>query len=122
MTAHEIRLARVYDDPVPSDGLRVLVDRIWPRGLSKERAALHTWARDVAPSTDLRTWYGHDPAKFEEFTRRYAAELADDDHATPLAELTALARSHDVVLLTASKALDISQAVVLADHLRRAVT
>ena len=69
--AAEIRVRRVYDAPSRDDGLRVLVDRVWPRGLSKADAKLDEWAKDLAPSTDLRKWYGHDPAKFSEFRRRY---------------------------------------------------
>src|SRR5690348_9147243 len=69
---------RVYEEPEPGDGSRVLVDRLWPRGLSKERARVDLWLKDVAPSRELRIWFGHDPAKFEEFRRRYEAELADD--------------------------------------------
>ena len=72
----DIRVRRVYDNPSPGDGARVLVDRVWPRGLRKDAARLDGWAKDVAPSTGLRTWYRHDPAKFGEFRRRYNAELA----------------------------------------------
>src|SRR6266702_4299146 len=73
--AEDIRVRRIYDDPAPQDGARVLVDRVWPRGLRKDAARLDEWAKDLAPSTGLRTWYGHDPAKFGEFRRRYLAEL-----------------------------------------------
>jgi uncharacterized protein YeaO (DUF488 family) len=73
----EIRVRRVYDAPESQDGARVLVDRVWPRGMRKEAARLDDWARDVAPSSVLRTWYRHDPAKFDEFRRRYTAELAE---------------------------------------------
>ena len=71
----EIRVRRVYDEPGPGDGARILVDRVWPRGVSKADARLDEWAKDLAPSTELRTWYGHDPAKYDEFRRRYLAEL-----------------------------------------------
>jgi uncharacterized protein YeaO (DUF488 family) len=71
MTGHpEVRVRRVYDEPSPEDGARVLVDRIWPRGLTKERAGIGEWAKVVAPSTELRRWYGHDPSKFDQFRRR----------------------------------------------------
>jgi uncharacterized protein YeaO (DUF488 family) len=73
----EIRVARVYDAPGSHDGARVLVDRVWPRSMRKEAARLDDWAREVAPSSALRTWYRHDPAKFDEFRRRYTAELAE---------------------------------------------
>jgi uncharacterized protein YeaO (DUF488 family) len=71
-----IRIKRVYDPPSPDDGARVLVDRLWPRGISKERARIDLWLKEVAPTTGLREWYGHDPARWEEFRRRYRAELA----------------------------------------------
>jgi len=71
----EIRLNRAYEKPAPNDGLRVLVERLWPRGLSKERAAVDLWMKDIAPSPELRRWFNHDPAKWDEFQRRYRAEL-----------------------------------------------
>jgi uncharacterized protein YeaO (DUF488 family) len=108
----------VYDDPGPGDGTRVLVDRLWPRGLSKARAQVDVWLKEIAPSQELRSWYGHDPAKHEEFARRYAAELADSDHDGALAQLRALLEEGPVTLLTATKDLAISQASVLADYLR----
>ena len=70
-----IRIKRVYDAPGPEDGKRILVDRLWPRGLTKEKAKIDYWAKDIAPSNELRTWYGHDPAKWDEFRKRYFAEL-----------------------------------------------
>ena len=118
MTSPQIRVRRVYDAPSPEDGLRVLVDRIWPRGLRKDAARLDDWAKDVAPSTELRTWYGHDPDKFEEFRRRYTAELAEPGPREALASLRKMAADHPMTLLTATKELDISQATVLADLLR----
>jgi len=112
-----VRVARIYDEPSPSDGTRVLVDRLWPRGVSKARAALDEWCRDVAPSTELRTWYAHDPAKFAEFTRRYHTELTDPERAAALAHLAALATADRVTLLTATKQLSLSAATVLSDEL-----
>lgn len=117
MTA-EIRIRRVYDKPSPDDGIRVLVDRVWPRGLRKTDAKLDEWAKDLAPSTDLRKWYGHDPAKFSEFRHRYIAELDSAQPRTRLAEVHALAASRPVTLLTATRDVDISQAAVLAELLR----
>ena len=76
MMGSEIRVRRVYEQASPEDGARVLVDRLWPRGLRKDAARLDEWAKDVAPSSELRTWYQHDPAKLDEFRRRYTAELA----------------------------------------------
>jgi uncharacterized protein YeaO (DUF488 family) len=114
-----IRVRRVYDDPSPDDGARVLVDRIWPRGLRKDAARLDDWAKDVAPSSGLRTWYGHDPARFEEFRRRYAAELAGDAQHAALDRLRALMAAGPVTLLTATRDIERSQAAVLAQILRR---
>lgn len=113
-----VRAARVYDTPVRGDGVRVLVDRVWPRGLSRENAHIGQWCKQVAPSTELRKWYEHDPARFAEFSRRYRAELEDPERAAALQHLRALARSHILTLVTASKAVEISQAAVLADVIR----
>lgn len=116
--APKVRIKRIYDDPAPDDGARVLVDRLWPRGISKERAELEEWCKQVAPSTELRKWYSHDPAKFAEFGKRYRAELTDPEHAEALAHLRELARGpQGLTLLTASRALDISEAAVLAELL-----
>jgi uncharacterized protein YeaO (DUF488 family) len=114
----EIRLRRVYDEPTSEDGTRVLVDRVWPRGLSKDRAHVDEWLKEVAPSTELRKWYGHDPGRFAEFTRRYRAELQEPERAEALARLRRLARDQTVTLVTATKAIEISQAAVLADLIR----
>jgi uncharacterized protein YeaO (DUF488 family) len=116
----EIRVRRVYDPPEPQDGSRVLVDRLWPRGLRKDAAGLDEWAKDVAPSHELRTWYGHDPAKFGEFCRRYAEELSQGTPRAALEHLAALAAGGDpVTLLTATRDVDHSQAEVLAGLLRQ---
>jgi uncharacterized protein YeaO (DUF488 family) len=114
---HSIRVRRVYDPPDPDDEARVLVDRIWPRGLRKDAARLDVWAKDVAPSTELRTWYQHDPAKFDEFRRRYTAELAQPGPSEALARLRALAAQRPVTLLTATRDVGLSQAAVLAEIL-----
>ncbi|GAA0662938.1 DUF488 family protein [Kitasatospora atroaurantiaca] len=98
---------------------RVLVDRIWPRGLRKEDARLDAWLRDIAPSTELRRWYGHAPERFEEFRRRYLAELRDPEHQEALQGLQELAAGQPVTLLTATRDLDHSHAAVLAERLRR---
>ena len=115
--APRIRAARVHDEPVAGDAARVLVDRLWPRGFSKERAALDRWAKGVAPSTELRRWYGHEPERFEEFARRYLEELHAPEAAAALDELRALARERPVVLLTATRDLPRSGAAVLASVL-----
>jgi uncharacterized protein YeaO (DUF488 family) len=116
----DVRRRRVYDDPSPADGTRVLVDRIWPRGLAKATARIDEWAKEVAPSTQLRRWYGHDPTKFEEFRRRYKAELAEPDRQAAVQHLLELARSGPLTLLTATKDIDHSQAAVLIQHLHSA--
>ena len=110
----DVRIGRAYDPPSASDGARVLVDRIWPRGLRKDAARLDEWAKDVAPSTELRTWYGHDPAKFDEFRRRYVAELQGPEQRAALDRLRVLAADGPLTLLTATRDVDISQAAVLA--------
>jgi len=115
---HEVTVRRAYDEPVPADGTRVLVDRIWPRGLSKEKAAFDEWCKPVAPSTALRKWYAHDPERFEEFSRRYQSELTDPERAEALQHLRDLTKHGNVTLLTATKHADISEAAVLADLLR----
>ncbi|HZQ30829.1 MAG TPA: DUF488 family protein [Mycobacterium sp.] len=114
-----VQVRRIYDDPAPDDGARVLVDRIWPRGVSKERADLDEWCKQIAPSTELRKWYGHDPDLFDEFTRRYTAELTDRARATALKHLRQLARQKKMLtLLTATKDFEISEAAVLADLIK----
>jgi uncharacterized protein YeaO (DUF488 family) len=116
--ARQVLLHRIYDDPSSADGLRVLVDRVWPRGMSKDAAHLDAWIKDVAPSTPLRRWYGHQPERFPEFRRRYLAELATPQPAAALHLLRELARSRRVTLLTATRDIDHSQAAVLAEELR----
>jgi uncharacterized protein YeaO (DUF488 family) len=118
MGVHRVGTARVYDPPGPDKGTRVLVDRLWPRGLSKDTAHVDLWLKGIAPSNELRGWYGHDPAKHEEFVRRYRAELAQDDHAEALTQLRSLLEESPVTLLTVTKDLSLSQSTVLADELR----
>jgi uncharacterized protein YeaO (DUF488 family) len=110
-----VRVKRIYDDPEPSDGRRVLVDRLWPRGMSKDAAAVDEWMRDVAPSHELRRWYGHDPQRFAAFAARYRAELADTAHAPALADLRGYAKDGPLTLLTATRDLDHAHAAVLAE-------
>ncbi len=93
------RLRRACDDPTPDDGHRVLVDRVWPRGRTKEQLRLDAWAPDVGPSTQLRKWFGHDPARWEEFQGRYRAELADPDRAKALDALAERARRRPLTLV-----------------------
>ncbi len=118
MAKNHVRVRRVYDPLEPADGTRVLVDRLWPRGLAKAKSAIDEWCKDISPSTELRTWYGHDPARFEEFSRRYRAELTGPQQADALAHLRTLARARPLTLLTATKEPQISEAAVLADVVR----
>lgn len=110
MTRHTVALKRAYDSPSPEDGKRVLVDRLWPRGVSKAEAHIDLWLKDVAPSTDLRKWFAHDPAKWVEFERRYRAELAKNPALEELRELVA---THSVTLVYGAKDTEHNQAVVL---------
>jgi uncharacterized protein YeaO (DUF488 family) len=115
-----VRVRRVYDPPDPADGHRVLVDRLWPRGLARSAAALDEWFRAVAPSDELRRWYGHEVGKFAKFRDRYLAELGTPERAEALAHLRELADTGPLTLLTATKDVEHSQAAVLAERLRRA--
>jgi uncharacterized protein YeaO (DUF488 family) len=114
MAADKVRVRRAYDEPEQADGTRVLVDRLWPRGLSKARAALDEWCKNVAPSGELRTWYSHDPERFAEFSRRYQQELHDPERAQALGHLRDLASRRQLTLLTATRKPEISEAAVLA--------
>jgi DNA-3-methyladenine glycosylase len=108
-----VELKRAYDDPAPSDGYRILVDRLWPRGVSKAEAAIDEWLKEVAPSTELRRWFGHDPERFDEFTTRYRAELEGSE---ALRTLRARCREHPVVTLVyGAHDGEHNQAVVLRD-------
>lgn len=113
-----VKTARVYDTPTRTDGSRVLVDRVWPRGLSKQSAHVEEWCKQVAPSTELRKWYAHDPARFAEFSRRYRGELEEPERAAAVQHLRTLAQSRTLTLVTATKAIEISQATVLAGVLQ----
>jgi uncharacterized protein YeaO (DUF488 family) len=106
-----IHLKRVYEKPSRGDGFRVLVDRLWPRGLSKERAAVKMWLKDVAPSTELRKWFAHDPAKWTEFQRRYRKEL--DEKQDSLDLLRDKSRDKTVTLLYGARDEEHNEAVVL---------
>jgi uncharacterized protein YeaO (DUF488 family) len=117
-----IRVGRVYDQRTAEDGTRVLVDHLWPRGLTKKRADLDEWCKQIAPSTGLRSWYAHDPHRFAEFGRRYRAELDDPGRATALRHLRRLAQRQPLTLLTAARRADISEAAILAEQLLDAET
>ncbi len=110
-----IRIARIYEDIDPDDGQRVLVDRIWPRGIRKDDPRVGIWRKDVAPSKELREWYHHQPERFDEFASRYEAELAG---SPALQELRKLTKSGVVTLVTATRDVDGSHAAVLAKLLK----
>lgn len=112
-----VRVGRVYDARTAEDGTRVLVDRLWPRAVSKHRADLDEWCKQVAPSRDLRRWYSHDPDRFVEFARRYRRELEEPERAEALQHLRESARQQPLTLLTATRRTDISGAAVLAEVL-----
>ena len=114
----EIQVRRVYESPGSDDGIRVLVDGLWPRGVTTDGARLDEWLKDVAPSSSLRTWYGHQADRFAEFRRRYLAELHDPSRAAALDHLRDLSGQNKLTLLTATKDADHSQAAVLADLLK----
>ena len=112
------QIKRIYDGLSDNDGYRVLVDRVWPRGVSKERAHLDAWIKELAPSTDLRKWFAHDPTKYPEFHRRYIAELDTNPEVRSfIADLNHRAKNETVTLLYSAKDEEHNQAVVLKDYL-----
>ena len=113
--AGNVRLKRAYEAPTKDDGLRILVDRLWPRGVSKEDAAIDRWIKDVAPSTELRKWFGHDPERWNEFRKRYVAEIRDQPDE--FAELRRLARQGPITLVYAARDEAHNDAVVLRQAL-----
>ncbi|MEV4135219.1 DUF488 family protein [Dactylosporangium sp. NPDC049742] len=113
----DITYRRIYEESSPGDGRRVLVDRVWPRGMRKADAHLDEWLRDVAPSTELRRWYGHKPSRFDEFRRRYLTELREPERRQAADHLRDVATHDKVTLLTATHDVDHSQAAVLAEWL-----
>jgi len=113
--ASHLRLKRAYEPAEPEDGIRVLVDRLWPRGLSKARAALDGWMKDIAPSIELRQWFGHDPARWTEFRRRYRLELRQHDQE--LERIRALAGTQTVTLVYGAHDAEHNDAIVLREAL-----
>jgi len=111
----KIRIKRVYEKPAKEDGQRILVDRLWPRGLTKEKAKIDFWPKSLAPSTELRLWYGHDPGKWDEFKSRYYKELQAD--AETLRELSARLRRGPATFLYGSKEERLNNAVALREYL-----
>lgn len=115
----QVDIKRVYEQAADEDGVRILVDRLWPRGVSKERAALSGWLKDVAPSPDLRRWWHHDPDRFEDFARRYRTELDDNP---VLEDLLSIVREHDrTTLVYAAKDPAVNHALILRDYIRQAL-
>ncbi|HEY3842607.1 MAG TPA: DUF488 family protein [Acidimicrobiales bacterium] len=115
----KVETARVYDDLGNRATRAVLVDRLWPRGLAKAHAPFSIWMKDIAPSTELRKWYGHAPERFEEFARRYREELGQSPAREALEDLRAQAGENDITLVTATKQVDLSAAAVLREILAR---
>jgi len=113
--ASHLRLKRAYEPVDADDGVRILVDRLWPRGLSKEKAALDEWQKEIAPSTQLRQWFGHDPDRWPEFRRRYRAEL--QQHGEGLDRIRALARKRTVTLVYSAHDTEHNDAIVLREEL-----
>ena len=97
VSAGNVKLKRAYEPPTADDGTRILIDRLWPRGVTKERAAIDQWMKDISPSTELRKWFGHDPARWDEFRRRYAKEV--HQHAELLDQLRSLSREGPITLV-----------------------
>lgn len=110
-----IAIKRAYDEPTQEDGTRILVDRLWPRGLSKEQAHIDAWLKEIAPSDELRKWFAHDPEKFAEFRSRYKAELVSGEGIDALGRLYELARQGPITLLYAAHDTEHNNAVVLRD-------
>jgi uncharacterized protein YeaO (DUF488 family) len=115
--ARKLQIKRVYDAPAKADGMRVLVDRIWPRGLTKQRAAIDLWLKDVAPTTELRKWFAHDPERWPEFQKRYIAELRENRAAVD--QIKKLSAAEKVTLLFSAHDAEQNQAVVLTYFLSR---
>ena len=115
--ASSIAIKRAYDKPSAKDGVRILIDRLWPRGLSKAKLKIDAWPRELTPSTDLRKWYGHEPARFAEFRRRYRAELAE--HAKELDAVRTMVKGRSATLITATREVDLSHAAVMRGILWR---
>jgi uncharacterized protein YeaO (DUF488 family) len=122
MMVEDVRCRRIYEEVSPEDGKRILVDRVWPRGIRKDDARLDEWMPEVAPSTELRRWYGHVPERYPEFRRRYLAELRTPQMRPAVQKLSEIVAHNRVTLLTATRDLEHSQAEVLARWLDRADT
>jgi uncharacterized protein YeaO (DUF488 family) len=113
MVTANVHLKRAYEPPSPADGVRILMDRLWPRGVSKSKAAIDRWMKEIAPSTELRRWFGHDPKRWDEFRHRYRAELKQ--RAEALSELRTIARKGRLTLIYAARDKDHNEAIVLCE-------
>ena len=110
-----MKIKRVYENPDKKDGLRILVDRLWPRGLTKEKASISLWLKDIAPSTELRKWFGHDPARWQGFRKRYFEELAEKREQ--IDQLLAQAKRRGLTLVYSAKDTEHNQAVALKEFM-----
>ena len=117
MSSKRIRTKRVYQAPEPDDGSRILIDRLWARGLSRDKASIDTWMKEIAPSTELRQWYGHDPKKWIKFKTRYFAEL--EDKTELVEELLEFVRAGTVTLVFSSKETKLNNAAALKEYIER---
>ncbi|MCW5696637.1 MAG: DUF488 family protein [Bauldia sp.] len=119
MTKSNLALKRVYEPPLPGDGIRILVDRLWPRGLSKEEARIDRWMKELGPSTGLRKWFNHDPDRWIEFQRRYRDELTSEERVALIEEVRRLSATGKVSLLYAARDTEHNNAVVLSEIVSR---
>lgn len=111
----KINIKRIYDKPFKTDGVRILVDRLWPRGISKDKAKLDFWEKEIAPSSELRVWFGHKPERFEEFAKKYREELTL--HLDKIKKIKKVLNSHNITLLYAAKDTKNNQAIILKDFI-----
>lgn len=107
---NKLLIKRIYEEPLKSDGIRILIDRLWPRGISKDEAHLDYWFKEIAPSTKLREWFNHQPDRFEEFSKKYISELKNNEYVDKIRDLL---KKHNVTLIFAAKDLKFNHAVVL---------
>ncbi|MDR2728738.1 MAG: DUF488 domain-containing protein [Chitinispirillales bacterium] len=111
----QLQIKRIYEAPSPNDGIRILVDRLWPRGIKKSEARLDYWFKEIAPSPELRKWFGHQPERFEEFSKKYTREL--DNNKTLIGQIKEMLKSKNVTLLYAAKNHEMNQAAVLRNYI-----
>ncbi|HUH35882.1 MAG TPA: DUF488 family protein [Moheibacter sp.] len=116
---YTLKIKRIYEEATEEDGYRILVDRLWPRGISKEKAQLDEWLKDIAPSTELRKWFGHEAARAKEFARRYQLELKEK--TAELSHILSVLEKQNVTLLFAAKTAELSQAIILQEMLNHAI-